>query len=107
MEIVVVWSDSAIDELRDIYDYFRSKAGNRIADKMVNAIVDQTLILEQSPRIGQIEELLTYLNMEIRYLISSNYKIVYMIDENLITIATVFDCRQNPKKLKNKNIDRK
>jgi hypothetical protein len=30
-----------------------------------------------------------------------------MIDENLITIATVFDCRQNPKKLKNKNIDRK
>lgn len=38
------------------------------------------------------------------YLVSGNYKIIYLIDENLITIATIFDCRQNPVKLKNKNV---
>jgi len=104
MEIVVIWSDSAIEELRDIYDYFCLKAGKSTAEKLTNAIVDQTLVLEKSPRIGQFEELLTHLNLEIRYLISSNYKIVYIVDENFITIATVFDCRQNPQKLKNKSL---
>jgi hypothetical protein len=60
-------------------------------------------LLEQAPRVGQKEELLTHLNKEIRFLIEGNYKIVHWIDENIVSIATVFDCRQNPQKLKSKN----
>jgi len=93
-------TDTAIEELRAIYDYFYFKVGKPVADKISNAIVDKTLLLEQTPRIGQKEELLASMNKEIRYLIEGNYKIVYWIDENLVSIATVFDCRQNPKKLK-------
>jgi len=104
MEIIIIWSDSAIEELRDIYDYFLSKAGKKVADKIINAIVDQTIMLEQTPQMGQTEELLAHLKKEIRYLVSGNYKIVYFIDKNIVSIATVFDCRQNPKKLKNKNV---
>ena len=104
MEIVVIWSDSAIEELRDIYEYLNVKAGKRIADKITNDIVDQSLLLEQTPRLGQEEELLAHLNLEIRYLISSNYKIVYLVDGDFITIATIFDCRQNTVKLKNKHL---
>ncbi len=103
MEIVVVWSDSAIEELRSIYDYLYFQASKIVADKISNAIVDKTLLLEQTPRVGQKEDLLMHLNKEIRYLIEGNYKIVYWIDENIVSIATVFDCRQNPKKLKSKN----
>lgn len=103
MEIVVVWSDSAIEELRSIYDYLYFQASKRVADKISNAIVDKSLLLEETPRAGQKEELLTHLNKEIRYLIEGNYKIVYWIDENIVSIATVFDCRQNPQKLKSKN----
>jgi toxin ParE1/3/4 len=103
MEIVVVWSDVAIEELRSIYDYLYFQASKRVADKISNAIVDKTLLLEQTPRVGQKEEMLAHLNKEIRYLIEGNYKIVYWIDENLVSIATVFDCRQNPHKLKSKN----
>lgn len=99
MEIVVVWSDSAIEELRSIYDYLYFQASKRVADKISN----KTLLLEQTPRIGQKEDLLTHLNKEIRYLIEGNYKIVYWIDDNIVSIATVFDCRQNPQKLKSKN----
>lgn len=103
MEIVVVWSDTAIEELRSIYDYLCFHASKKVADKISNAIVDRTLLLEQTPRVGQKEEMLAHLNKEIRYLIEGNYKIVYWIDQDRISIATVFDCRQNPRKLKSKN----
>ncbi len=104
MEIVVIWSDAAITELHDIYDYYNNKASWSIAESIVNAIVDQTLLLEQAPHIGQHEEILAHLNKEIRYVLSGNYKIVYLIEKNIVTIATVFDCRQNPKKLKGKYV---
>ncbi len=104
MEIIVIWSDSAIEELQGIYDHYHYKASRRIANKLVNDIVDQTLLLEHSPRIGQTEEILGHLQKEIRYLVHGNYKIVYWIDENVVTIATVFDCRQNPEKLGIKRI---
>lgn len=103
MEIVVVWSDTAIEELRAIYDYLYFQANKIVADKISNAIVDKTILLEQTPRIGQKEQILAHLNKEIRYLIEGNFKIVYWIDRDIISIATVFDCRMDPKKLKSKN----
>jgi len=48
--------------------------------------------------------MLEHLNKEIRYLIEGNYKIVYWIDVDIISIATVFDCRMDPKNLKVRNI---
>lgn len=104
MEIVVIWSDTAIDELREIYSYYVDKANKKVADKLINAIVDQTIKLEKTPRVGQIEELLLHLEKEIRYIVQGNYKIVYWIDDKIITIATIFDCRQNPTKLGCKKI---
>lgn len=104
MEIVVIWSDSAIEELRNIYDFYYFKAGKSIADKLTNTIVDLSIALEHSPRMGQLEEQLAHLKKEIRYLVSGNYKIVYLINDNLITVATIFDCRMNPKKLKSKKV---
>ena len=100
MEIVVFWTDSAIEELRRIYDYFCLKAGKTVADKITNSIVDKTILLEVTPQMGQREKLLSHLNKEIRYLVDGNYKIVYWIDNNLVSILTVFDCRQDPEKLK-------
>ena len=103
MEIIVVWSDSAIEELRNIYEYYYSKVSKRVADKITNSIVDKTIMLEITPRIGQKEELLAHFKQEIRYLVQGNYKIVYLIEENIVSIATVFDCRQDPIKLKIKS----
>ncbi|PIV60683.1 MAG: type II toxin-antitoxin system RelE/ParE family toxin [Bacteroidetes bacterium CG02_land_8_20_14_3_00_31_25] len=100
MEINVVWSDSAIEELRNIYEYYYSKASKKVADKITNSIVDKTIMLEITPRMGQKEELLAHFKQEIRYLVQGNYKIVYLIKENIVSIATVFDCRQDPIKLK-------
>jgi len=102
--MIVVWSDSAIDDIQEIHDYFCSTANLKVANKIIDNIVDKSILLENNPRIGQIEELLEYKQTEIRYLVESNYKIVYWIEENNVIIATVFDCRQDPKKLKNLNL---
>jgi len=100
MGIVVLWSDSAMDELQEIYDYYKLKANDQIADKISNAIIDRTILLEANPRMGQREEIFKDKYKEIRYLVEGNYKIVYLIADDFVIIATVFDCRQNPKKLK-------
>lgn len=100
MECLVLWSDSAVEDLQKINDYFVASANIKVANKIINAIVDRSILLENNPRIGQKEDLLSNLKEEIRYLVEGNYKIVYFIDNNLVIIASVFDCRQNPKKMK-------
>lgn len=52
--------------------------------------------------IGQVEELLKERQIEYRYLVFKNYKLIYSIDtkNELIKIAAVFDTRQYPLKLK-------
>jgi len=104
MEMTVLWTDSAIEDLQGIHDYLFSVASLKIADKISNSIVDKSLLLEKNPRIGQIEKLLKHRNEEIRYLVDGHYKIVYLIDGNFVIVATVFDCRQDPKILENTKI---
>jgi len=72
-----------------------------IARKIVKQIVNKTIQLEKTPRIGQKEPLLESRKIEYRYLVIDNYKVIYWIDNNFVKIATVFDTRQNPTKLKN------
>jgi toxin ParE1/3/4 len=104
MEMTVLWTDSAIEDLQGIHDYLFFIASLKVADKISNSIVDKSLLLEKNTRIGQIEELLKHRNEEIRYIIDGHYKIVYLIAGNFVIVATVFDCRQDPKILENTKI---
>ena len=102
MGLEVYWLQLAEDKLNDIYTYYRFKAGRKIAQKLVNGIVDTTIDLEKNPEIGQIETTLKDRKLQFRYLIYKKYKIIYRINynSNLIEIANVFDVRQNPEKIK-------
>jgi len=101
MELEVYWAQLAEDKLDDIYNYYKLKAGKRIAQKLINGIVDITIDLHKQPEIGQIEFLLNNRKQEFRYLVFKNYKIVYWINSDFkrIEIANVFDCRQDPVKI--------
>lgn len=57
-------------------------------------------ILEGNPLAVSKEELLSGYPEDFIYLVESNNKIIYWKRENVITIASVFDCRQNPEKIK-------
>ncbi|HET8804460.1 MAG TPA: type II toxin-antitoxin system RelE/ParE family toxin [Aequorivita sp.] len=101
MELKVFWTGFSQQELERIYEYYREKAGTRIAKKLVDGIYNETLKLKQQPEIGQLEELLKSRKEEFRYLIYKNYKIIYWVNykENRIEINDVFDTRQNPVKI--------
>ncbi|MFN3555737.1 MAG: type II toxin-antitoxin system RelE/ParE family toxin [Bacteroidales bacterium] len=99
MEVRVLWTDSALSQLEDIYDYYKVKASPGIAKKLVKALIAQTIVLESNPLIGIKEPLLSERPYEYRFLLKDNYKIIYRFNENLIRVISVFDCRQNPQKI--------
>ena len=100
MEIRIEWSELSERQLKDIFDYYSFEISPRIARKIVNRIIDRVSILEGNPLAGPKEELLNDYPEDFRYLVESNYKIIYWEKGNVITIASVFDCRQNPEKIK-------
>ena len=100
MALTVYWTDFAIEQLEIIFDFYNTEANLNVAQKIVNSIIDKTIILEKQPTVGQHEELLKKRKNQYRYLIEENYKIIYWIENDFVKIATVFDCRQNPTKLK-------
>ena len=103
MEIVfrILWTDFAINQLKDIFDYHLIKASPNIAQRLIQKIIDATIILENNPNSGRKEELLEDRPQEFRFIIVKNYKIIYWIDYevNIIFISIIFDTRQNPKKI--------
>jgi plasmid stabilization system protein ParE len=104
MELKIFWTDFSLNELENIYSYYKDAAGINIAKKIVLNIIDRVTILKKYPKIGQIEDLLLDREQEYRYLVVKNYKIIYWIneDKNWIEIIDIFDTRQYPGKMTNR-----
>jgi len=100
MGLKIFWTDSARLQLEDIFKYYHENAGLKITQKLKNQIYNRTNQLEAFPESGPREPLLSARRFDYRYLIEGNYKIIYWVDNQNIKIAAVFDCRQNPSKMK-------
>jgi plasmid stabilization system protein ParE len=74
-------------------------AGEKTANKIRKSIFLATKQTVKQPLIGTLEENLSELNQGHRYLVTGNYKIIYLVIEDDIYIIDVFDCRQNPTKM--------
>ncbi|SEW31337.1 Plasmid stabilization system protein ParE [Chryseobacterium wanjuense] len=101
MVVKIFWTDFAKEQLRNIFDYYKLKASPRVAKNLVTGIVEKANTLDFQKEIGQKEELLLSRKENFRYLIYKNYKIIYWFNEtkNRIEISDVFDVRQNPTKI--------
>jgi toxin ParE1/3/4 len=99
----VIWTNFAISELKNIFLYYRMVATDKVADKIRKSIFDATRHLGKRPFTGAIEENLIDLKQGHRYLVVGNYKIIYRITPSSIYITDIFDCRQNPVKMKKRN----
>lgn len=100
-KLKVVWTDSALSELDNIYQYFISNIGVAVAQNLINNIFDRSFAqLELFPQSGAIERQLTDSKIEYRYLVIGHYKIIYKINDQLVYITKIFDCRLDPQKLK-------
>lgn len=50
MELKLFWTESAQRELKNIYDYYRKRAGYKIAKKLVAEIYNETLKLKKTTK---------------------------------------------------------
>ncbi len=97
----LIWSKMAKDGMKAIIRYYRKEASAQVARNITTSIQREAQRLLLMPQIGAVEPLLATKSREYRYIISSHYKIIYYIQNTTIVIACIFDCRQDPDKLKN------
>lgn len=98
----IIWTDFAIDNLKEIFDYYSNKANKKVAHKIRTQILASTKQLINNPESGQIELNLQKLNQNHRYIVCGNYKVIYKIENSEIVINDIFDGRQNPIKMNDK-----
>ena len=102
MSFEIIWSEFAETQLDEIYEYYRKEVNERVAKKIIKGVINEPKRLRNLSFTGQEEELLQDRKIKYRYIIYTNYKIIYSVDtENeFIKIADVFDTRQYPLKIK-------
>ena len=79
MDVKVLWSDNAINQLEHIFDYYKYNASLKVSRKIVLQILDRTLLIEKNPFIGKKDPLLQHRKKEYRFIIKGNYKIIYFV----------------------------
>lgn len=105
MDYKITWSEFSEQQIDDIFLYYQQKSKSfNVAQKIIEKILLAPDKLITNPRIGQKEFALEYRKIEYHYIVESNYKIIYSIDDKnfKIEIADVFDTRQNPIKIERK-----
>ena len=105
--MTVKWYAAAFGDLNKIYDYY-VKINHKAAAMLYNRILDDTAILKINPYVAAIEQLLIDCPEEYRSLVvaKGRYKVVYFIKNDAVLIVQIFDCRQNPVKLKKTTLKR-
>lgn len=97
--MTIKWYVEAVADIGKIYDYYVTK-NPRAAAMLYNRILDDVEILKRQPYIAAVEQMLLDCPEGYRSLVVGNYKVIYFIKDDLVLIVQVFDCRQNPIKLK-------
>ena len=100
MKLKLIFAPEALEDMENIYRYYADQ--NEVyATELYNQIIEEAEQLQYFPQLAQKEPLLEEYAEEYRSLVVQNdYKIVYFVENETVNVVTVFDCRQNPKKLK-------
>ena len=95
------WTEEARGDLAEIFRYY-----NLLSPKVAISYSEEFMKagdrLEQMPEMGPKEPMLKRLKRNYRYvLVLNRYKLVYLYENNVCSILMVWDCKRNPKDLKN------
>lgn len=97
--VTIVFSYSATNDLKEIYEYYKS-CGDNVAMKLVRKIRNRINILVASPLAGKVETGYEEFRVTIRTLIiGKRYKVLYHVDDEFAYILAIWDCRQKPDSL--------
>jgi addiction module RelE/StbE family toxin len=93
------FSPEALTILEEIYNYLH-QFNPRAATRIHNSLLDDIERLADQPFMGHVEQLLDDLPGGYRsLLVGKRYKAVYRIEDEIITIVTIHDCRRDPARL--------
>jgi addiction module RelE/StbE family toxin len=92
----IVWTAPAKLQLKSIFEYFNFRNKSKLYSLKLNTLIQTELkrVLQQ-PDLGKKTN-----SIDVRGLLIENYYIFYEINETHIIILSVWDTRQNPKRLK-------
>lgn len=95
----IIWSPRAKSALFGILDYYFKRNGSKIYSNKLNASLRSSIrLLENHPELGVKADI-----KNVRVLIHGDYAIFYEIREDIVELLTIWDSRQDPKKLDIKN----
>lgn len=95
-ERIIVWSENAKFELKEIFEYFNFRNKSKIYSLKLNKKIQSELkLLIQNPEIGKKTDAIN-----VRGILIENYFIFYQINEIHLVILSVWDTRQNSENLK-------
>jgi plasmid stabilization system protein ParE len=96
----LIFAPEAAEDIENIYRYYVERNEN-YAVELYNQIIEEAELLQSFPHIAQKEQILEEYPEEYRSLIVwRSYKLVYFVENEAVNVVAVFDCRQNPRKLK-------
>ena len=100
-EIEIIWAPRAQKQTDLAITYCLTQFGRTIARKFVNKLEKDNLRIKNNPFIGAVEPAFDNRTKQYRSLIEGYYKIIYTIENDyLIQVVLLWDCRQDPDKLK-------
>ncbi|NDV81640.1 type II toxin-antitoxin system RelE/ParE family toxin [Bacteroides sp. 51] len=98
--MILRWSPRAEMDLTRIHTWYAQQAGLKTADRILYDIWSSAELLRTHPNLGYLEPLLESFPQSFRTCIDApNYKIIYWVEDDIVKVATVFDCRQRPEHL--------
>jgi plasmid stabilization system protein ParE len=95
------WSLMASKDFAKLYRWYASKS-EKAAKKMFNTLLEKTDRLSSNPYMAPKEPNLYGLPITFRSLVvvDGKFKVIYFIEEDAVHIAYVWDCRQNPQRMR-------
>jgi len=92
----IIWSKSAANDLASIVDYLISENSPRAAFHIYRQIMGQIESMAAFPRRGRhVPELEGVGMREFREIVSSPYRIVYIIDGKKLVLSGILDARRD------------
>jgi plasmid stabilization system protein ParE len=95
----LVWSEEALKNLRNIFDYLETNWTLRESQKFSRLLEKQIKRIEKNPYLFAESKVLNGLRKSV---LSPQTSMYYRLNNNEIQIVTLFDNRQNPEKLEGK-----
>jgi len=84
--VKILWTELAIDDLKNIHDYI-SKESNVYANNTIEKLVSRVDQIEQFPESGRIVP--EYGKRSLRELIQGSYRIIYKVNRQYIGIIRI------------------